>query len=90
MKNYVFYFLVGSQYLYGPEAIEQVNADAEKIAAGLNENPLIPCRVVCKPCAKTSAEVSALAAGANADENCAGVITWMHTFSPSKMWIAGL
>ncbi len=90
MKQYVFYFIVGSQYLYGEDTLKQVNEDAKIIAEGLNRNPLIPCTVVYKPCVKTSAEILSVITEANGDPNCAGVITWMHTFSPSKMWIAGL
>ena len=90
MKQYVFYFIVGSQYLYGEDTLNQVNEDARIMVDGLNNNPSIPCAVVYKPCVKTSDEIFAAISEANNNPNCAGVITWMHTFSPSKMWIAGL
>ena len=90
MKRYLFYFIVGSQHLYGENTLRQVNEDARKIVEGLNENANIPCTIVYKPCVKTSAEISAVIREANRDPGCTGVITWMHTFSPSKMWIAGL
>lgn len=90
MKKYLFYFLVGSQNLYGEETLRQVNRNAEIMVKGFNSSPVIPCTVLFKPCLKTSAEVYAAVEQANNDPNCAGVICWMHTFSPSKMWIAGL
>lgn len=90
MKDYKFYFLVGSQHLYGNDALKAVDSDAEKIAEGMNSSDLIPCTVVCLPCLTTSAKISEAVAKANADPDCAGIITWMHTFSPSKMWIDGL
>ena len=90
MKKNLFYFIVGSQYLYGEETLRQVNENAKIIVDGLNSNPSIPCTIVYKPCVKTSAEISRVINDANNDETCAGIITWMHTFSPSKMWIAGL
>ncbi len=90
MKQYKFYFIVGSQYLYGDETLKQVNNDAELMAEGLNASPAIPCTVVYKPCVKTSEEIFSVINEANTNPDCAGVITWMHTFSPSKMWISGL
>lgn len=90
MKQYVFYFIVGSQYLYGQETLDRVNEDAQTIVRGLNADPHIPCEIAYRPCVKTSEEILAVINEANADEVCAGIITWMHTFSPSKMWIAGL
>lgn len=90
MQQYRFYFIVGSQYLYGEDTLRQVNEHAQIMVEGLNSNPSIPCTIVYKPCVKTSAEISAVINEANNDEACAGIITWMHTFSPSKMWIAGL
>lgn len=90
MKQYRFYFIIGSQYLYGEATLRQVNEHAQIMVEGLNRNPSIPCTIVYKPCVKTSAEISAVINDANNDEACAGIITWMHTFSPSKMWIAGL
>ena len=90
ISNYEFWFITGSQHLYGPETLEQVARDAEIIAKGLNDSALTPCKVVWKPVVKTAKEIRDVIKAANHDENCAGIITWMHTFSPSKMWIEGL
>lgn len=84
------WFVTGSQHLYGPETLEQVGADSKKIAEALDSDPSIAAEVVWKPTVKTADEVYALFRDANASENCIGLITWMHTFSPAKMWIAGL
>ena len=84
------WFVTGSQHLYGPKTLEQVAADAKQIASALNNDATIPVNVVWKPTVKTPDEVYAMCRDANADANCVGLITWMHTFSPAKMWIAGL
>ena len=88
LKKCVFWFVTGSQHLYGPETLKQVDADSKIIAEGLDK--ALPCSVVFKPVLKTPDEISKLLAEANSDENCVGIITWMHTFSPAKMWIKGL
>lgn len=90
MKQYRFYLITGSQHLYGDSALAQVDADSKAVAESLNACKDIPCSVVWLPCVKTAGEISAAVEQANADEACAGVMVWMHTFSPSKMWIAGL
>lgn len=90
MKQYKFYFIVGSQHLYGPETLELVDADAKAMADGLNADASIPCELVFLPCVKTSSEIAEAVTKANNDPACAGVVCWMHTFSPSKMWIKGL
>ncbi len=90
MKDYEFWFVTGSQHLYGPETLEQVAADSKIIVDGLNNSGKLPCKLVLKPTVKTPAEIKALFKEASYDDSCAGVITWMHTFSPSKMWINGL
>ena len=84
------WFVTGSQHLYGPETLEQVARDSRAIVDGLNAAGVIPYPVVWKPTVKTADEVSAALEAATADPRCAGVITWMHTFSPAKMWIRGL
>ena len=84
------WLVTGSQHLYGPEPLRQVAADAEAIAEGLNAEGGLPLELVCKPVVTTSDEIRRLCLEANADERCAGLVTWMHTFSPAKMWIAGL
>lgn len=89
-KAYQFWFATGSQNLYGPETLEQVAANSQAIVAGMNASGALGYELVFKPVLKTPDEIRRLMIEANADENCAGVITWMHTFSPSKMWIGGL
>jgi L-arabinose isomerase len=88
--SYEVWFATGSQHLYGPQTLEQVAADAKRIVEGLNSAGTIAVKVVWKPTLTTAAEVAALLREANATRACIGLITWMHTFSPAKMWIAGL
>ena len=83
-----FWFVVGSQFLYGPEVLEIVDSRAGEIAAELTE--ALPYPLVYKVTAKTSKEIIDVVREANYREECAGIITWCHTFSPSKMWIDGL
>lgn len=90
MDQYEFWFVIGSQHLYGEETLRQVSNHAEIIAAGLNQSEHLPCKVVRKPTVKTPDEIADIMMQANADQTCAGVIVWMHTFSPAKMWIRGL
>ena len=80
----------GSQHLYGEETLRQVAADSQTIAQGLDQSDIIPVRVVFKPVLTTPGAITQLCTEANAAPNCIGLITWMHTFSPSKMWITGL
>ncbi|MBO5859287.1 MAG: L-arabinose isomerase [Clostridia bacterium] len=89
MKNREFWFIVGSQHLYGPEVLDTVAERAAEMAEKINANPLIPCKFVYKATVKTPDEVTAIIKEANYDDNCAGIVTWCHTFSPSKMWING-
>ena len=84
------WFVCGSQHLYGPGPLEQVASNARAIAAALNDAPAIPLEVRFKALLTTPEEIRALVLTANSDPNCAGLILWMHTFSPSKMWIGGL
>jgi len=90
LKKYEFWFIVGSQDLYGEETLKKVAANAKVMADEFNKDNLLPCLVVLKPTAITPQTIRRLFEEANACENCAGIITWMHTFSPSKMWIQGL
>jgi L-arabinose isomerase (EC 5.3.1.4) len=90
LKKYVFWFVTGSQHLYGPETLKQVEEDAKTIAASLDSNEAIPCRIVFKAVVTTPDEIRKVMEEANVDPDCTGIITWMHTFSPAKMWIAGL
>ena len=84
------WFVTGSQHLYGPQALEQVRANSEAVVAGLNGSGALPIRVVFKAVVTTPEEISAALREADAAANCVGVIAWMHTFSPGKMWIGGL
>lgn len=88
MKKYEFWFVVGSQFLYGPEVLDTVAKRAEEMAAELSSK--LPYPLVYKVTAKTNEEITSVMKAANFDDSCAGVITWCHTFSPSKMWINGL
>lgn len=87
MKQYEFWFVVGSQFLYGPEVLDTVAKRAAEMAEKLSA--VLPCKLVYKVTAKTNAEISDVVREANYDPKCAGIITWCHTFSPSKMWING-
>jgi len=90
LKQSEVWFVTGSQHLYGPETLRRVAEDSATIAAALDRSSRIPCRVVFKPVVKTPQEVLALLSEANTAPSCVGLILWMHTFSPAKMWIAGL
>lgn len=84
------WFVCGSQHLYGPGPLATVADNARQVAAGLNDADSIPLKVVFKALLTTPDEVTRLMQEANATESCAGLILWMHTFSPAKMWIRGL
>ena len=84
------WFVTGSQHLYGPETLKQVAADSFKIAAAFDKSPKIAVKVVFKPVLTTPDSITELCTEANNSKNCIGLITWMHTFSPAKMWIRGL
>lgn len=90
LKNLELWFLTGSQHLYGPEAIEQVAAHSREIAKALGRSKSIPAKIVYKPVVTTPEAILQVCQEANTTDKCVGVITWMHTFSPAKMWIAGL
>ncbi len=89
-SKYEVWFVTGSQHLYGPETLKQVDADSAEIAKALDASSELPIKVVFKPVLTTPNEITKLCTEANASENCIGLITWMHTFSPAKMWINGL
>jgi L-arabinose isomerase len=90
LGEYAVWFLTGSQDLYGEDTLRQVAGHAAQIAAGLDASGSIPVRIVWKPVAKSPEDIKAACAAASAAEDCVGVIVWMHTFSPARMWIAGL
>jgi len=90
LKSLEIWFVTGSQHLYGLETLRQVEEHSHKIVEGLDKDSSIPCKVVFKPILTTSNAIRKLCQEANLDGKCVGIITWMHTFSPAKMWIAGL
>ncbi|MHC8948637.1 L-arabinose isomerase [Sphingobacterium hungaricum] len=90
LKNLEVWFITGSQDLYGEETLKQAAAHSEEIAAFLNSNTNIPVQVKFKPIVKNTTEIYDTIVAANTEQNCIGIITWMHTFSPAKMWIRGL
>ena len=90
LKEFEVWFVTGSQHLYGEETLKQVAEHSQTIATSLNDATQIPVTVVFKPIVKTTEEIYAICQEANMAKNCIGIITWMHTFSPAKMWIGGL
>ncbi len=90
IDHYELWFVTGSQHLYGEEVLKQVLDDSTAIAKALDASPEIPVRVVCKPVLTRPDTIRVLCLEANQSANCVGLIAWMHTFSPAKMWIAGL
>jgi L-arabinose isomerase len=84
------WFVTGSQHLYGPDTLRQVAADSKAITEALDNSQKIPVRIIFKPVLTTPDSVFELCSEANNNKNCIGLITWMHTFSPAKMWIRGL
>jgi L-arabinose isomerase len=90
LKPYQFWFVTGSQHLYGPETLNEVEEHSRTITQSLDRDPSIPYELIFKPVLTTPDAIRRLMIEANADDNCAGIITWMHTFSPAKMWINGL
>ena len=85
-----FWFLTGSQHLYGEEALRQVKQNAETLVQGLNATEKLPGKLVLKSVQTHSEAIRNICLEANASEFCAGILTWCHTFSPSKMWVSGL
>ncbi|KAB8142828.1 L-arabinose isomerase [Chloroflexia bacterium SDU3-3] len=90
LKHNEVWFVTGSQHLYGPETLEQVAEHSKIIAQALSDAADIPVTVVFKPVLTTPDEITRLCLEANSAPSCVGLIAWMHTFSPAKMWIAGL
>lgn len=90
LSQYELWFVTGSQHLYGDETLQQVATNAEQIAAFLNQNNHIPVKVIFKPVVTGSQGISSVCLEANNSPTCIGLVCWMHTFSPAKMWIGGL
>ena len=90
LKQYAVWFVTGSQHLYGPKTLETVAEHSREIAASLGASSHLPVQVIFKPVLTTPEAIRDLCLEANSTKNCVGLVTWMHTFSPAKMWIAGL
>lgn len=89
-ENIELWWVTGAQLLYGGDAVVKVDAHSKEMVEGLNASGVLPIKVVYKGTANSSREVEAVMKEANNNPRCVGVITWMHTFSPAKMWIHGL
>ena len=90
LKALEVWFVTGSQHLYGEATLQQVDLHSQSIAKALDASAQIPVQVCFKPVVKTPDEIYSICQAANNAPNCIGIITWMHTFSPAKMWIRGL
>ena len=90
LKKLEVWFVTGSQHLYGEETLKTVAEHSKTIAKALNLSEKIPVQVTFKPVVKTPDEIYRICQAANTDANCIGIVAWMHTFSPAKMWIRGL
>ena len=90
LKTFEVWFVTGSQHLYGDETLKQVALHSQTIAASLDSDSTIPVKVIFKPTVKSTEEIYSICQDANNTKNCIGIIAWMHTFSPAKMWIGGL
>src|ERR1700743_4031413 len=90
LKKFEVWFVTGSQDLYGEDTLKQVAEHSQQIVRSFNEAASIPVKVVFKPTVKSTEEIRNVMQEANSATNCIGIIAWMHTFSPAKMWIGGL
>ena len=90
LKTLSLWFVTGSQHLYGDETLKKVAEHSQQIATSLDKSKQISVSVIFKPTVKSPEEIYAICQEANTDKNCIGIIAWMHTFSPAKMWIGGL
>jgi L-arabinose isomerase len=90
LKEFEVWFVTGSQHLYGPTTLKAVARHSQEIARAINAAPAIPTTILCKPVMASAGDITELCQQANNSKNCIGLITWCHTFSPSKMWINGL
>lgn len=89
-KGLELWYVTGSQHLYGPKTLEAVAEHSRTIAASLDQSPSLPVKVVFKPVVTTPEAIQELCLEANSSKSCVGLVLWMHTFSPARMWIAGL
>ena len=89
-KEFEVWFVTGSQHLYGEATLKKVAQHSQEMARQMTQSGKLPVKVVFKPVVTTPDAITELCREANNAQNCIGLITWMHTFSPAKMWIAGL
>ena len=89
-KGFEVWFVTGSQHLYGEATLKKVAEHSQEMAQGMTSSGKLPVKVVFKPVVTTPDAITELCREANNAQTCIGLITWMHTFSPAKMWIAGL
>lgn len=90
LKQYEAWFVTGSQHLYGEETLKQIAENSRQIAKALGQSRAVPIKIIIKPVLTTPDAIRALCQEANSAAHCVGLIAWMHTFSPAKMWIGGL
>src|SRR5688572_16530013 len=90
LKELEIWFITGSQHLYGEQTLKQVASHSQEIASSLNNAKDIPLTIVFKPVVTTPEEIYRICLEAGTAQKCIGIIAWMHTFSPAKMWIRGL
>src|SRR5579872_182989 len=90
LEQFEVWFVTGSQHLYGEQALRQVGEHASRVADALDVSEGMPVRVVFKPVATDPESIHRLCLEASAARQCVGLVVWMHTFSPAKMWISGL
>jgi L-arabinose isomerase len=90
LSNLEAWFVTGSQHLYGPETLKKVEEHSAAIARAFAASSQIPVKIVAKPVMTSAESIHQLCLDANSSKSCTGLITWMHTFSPARMWIAGL
>src|SRR5262245_43767874 len=90
LKNFEVWFITGSQHLYGAETLKTVDRHSQEVARALDESADLPVRVVFKPVLTTPEQIRDIVLAANSAPNCIGLVAWMHTFSPAKMWVLGL
>ena len=89
-QNKKIWFVTGSQHLYGPEVLKRVEENSRTIAESLNKDDAIPCELLFKNVVTTPESIAEVCLAANSSNACIGLVFWMHTFSPAKMWIRGL
>jgi|SRR5690625_524830 len=90
LRPYEFWFVTGSQHLYGEDALQEVEKNSKDMVKKINKSSEVPVNIIFKQVLTNADDIQKLMLEVNNNENCAGLITWMHTFSPAKMWIAGL